>query len=194
MMKHILLICMVMVLPMSVAASDFGGAVWRTKTLNVYDYSPPAWDGIFAQTVDDANAILPQRAPNIVYHRMTEADCADVPIKRGAIIICQGSPDRWPPDFRWAQAMSYYPDDRHVAKWARVEINAENPTRAGYMPFLACHELIGHAILGIEDAYHSKSPAESCIHADAEKPGTWDISVARWLYKKFGNKKHKRHH
>lgn len=186
MMKHMLLALMLTLLPLPAVAADFGGAVWRAKILNVYDYSPAAWDGVFERTVADANAILPKRAPNVVYHRMPVRDCADVPIKRGAVIICLGSPERWPPDFRQYQAMSYYPDVNRAAKWARVELNAQNPVRQSAMPALACHELIGHAILGIEDDYNSKTPAESCIHAWSEKPGTWDVAVANWLYQKFG--------
>ena len=184
-MRLMLLFLLLVLLPLSVTAQGFGGAVWRGKALHVYDHSPAAWDGVFAQTVADANAMLPGKAPTVIYHRMPPLACGDIPVRRGAVVICQGDPDRWPPDMRHFPGFSFMPHKHRRMTWARVELNERIPVNAPARSALACHELIGHAILGLQDAYDSRQPSESCIHAWADKPGTWDQAVARWLYRKF---------
>lgn len=188
-MMRIMLLFLAILMPLPALAEGFGGAVWRVDTLHVYDYSPPEWDGIFAQTVEDANAMLPRRAPEVVYHRMPEMTCGSAPYKRGAVVICQGSPERWAPEFRNSAAFVFFSPTDHTMKRARVEINEKITPDSSAKRRIACHELIGHAILGVHDDYNSKAPDESCVHGRAERPGTWDQAVARWLYKKFVKKR-----
>lgn len=188
-MRILLWLALLSLLPHLVMASGFGGGVWRGKNLHVYDYSPNGWGNTFEQTVMNAGAILPDRAPRLVYHRMPASDCADVPLKKNAIVICRGDISQWPPFLHKATAMTWYPTEKRRIKWARVEVRNESGSVE-----TACHELIGHALLGLDDDYNSKSPAESCIHADATKPGTWDQAVARWLYKKFDEPRKRTRH
>lgn len=183
------LLLVLVVLLMGTEAADamergIGGAVWQ-KTIHVYDYTSAAWDGVIAQTVADANAILPKRAPQVVYHRMAEATCDVVPKHRRGITVCSGGEMWWKQVPAFAESgnfAEFYPH-KHVTSRSTVYLTEGGWNRAK----VACHELIGHAILGILDDYDSKTPGESCVHASAEKPGTWDAAVARWLYKKFAH-------
>lgn len=190
-MRIVLLALLVLLMSTESAVEAKPGAVWRGKALHVYDHSSAAWDGVFAQTVDDANAILPPRAPRVVYHRMAHAPCDALPTHRRGITICSGGDMRWKDNTAFANSAGF--TTPRMRK--RVIFRATVWMTEGYWQRakVACHELIGHAILGIPDAYNSKMPEESCVHASAETPGTWDAAVARWLYKHLDHHSGPRH-
>src|SRR5215204_1825423 len=66
------------------------GAAWAKKHVGVYDYSSAAWRPIVETTVAEFNAMLPARAPHLVYHPMSDAPCSQISSKmhRGGVTVC----------------------------------------------------------------------------------------------------------
>lgn len=176
---HWLLVLLVMVATLAPMDTDAGRKRWLSRRIQVYDYTPASWNGVISAVVDDANTIMPRRGPEVIYNRMEPLLCKNIARQYGIVVCIDDEP--WP-DFLQGYAGFMKRSEPHKkrvivalrdGRWSMAEKRA-----------LACHEVIGHAILTIPDDYDSKTPAESCVHAWSERPGTWDAAEARRLYGK----------
>src|SRR4051794_23239573 len=55
------------------------GAVWKQKHLLVDDYTSEVWQPVIAETVASFKAVLPKRAPQLVYRSLGEQSCDSLP-------------------------------------------------------------------------------------------------------------------
>lgn len=159
-----------------------GGAVWTGKKVVVFDLTSAAWDGVIAQTVADFNAVMPKKAPLLVYQRMAAKDCAAIrgrDHKRG-IVTCSTAAFS---DVGGAAA-GFFDNDlrvkRYVLQFSDPYASA-NPTQRARA---ACHELM-HAYTGIRDNYHAL-PDTSCVWGSLTSPGPFDVAYAKRVYGKKG--------
>ena len=155
------------------------GAVWTGKTVPVYDYTSPAWEGIIAATVADMNAMLPKKAPRLVYRRMPERPCSQAPERQGVIVVCLL--DATDP----SQAHAVWLTQRHIITEAQIRLSPSTLPRNQRKE--ACHEFM-HATTGISDNYGA-SPETSCVWGTLSNPGPIDVAFARKVYRKHGERR-----
>jgi len=153
-----------------------GGAVWTGKTVAVYDYTSPAWDGIIAQTVAEMNAMLPKQAPRLLYRRMAEVPCAQAPMRKKAIVVCLvGAGDPSPAHASWWT---------HQHSISRAQVRLSPSASPNNHRKEACHELM-HVLTSIQDNY-AAAPDTSCVWGNLSSPGPFDVAYAKKIYRKHG--------
>ncbi|MFT4039519.1 MAG: hypothetical protein QM692_15130 [Thermomicrobiales bacterium] len=186
----LLLLTILLLLPVPLASGKGAriGHRWNSPVIRVYDYTGPRWHGVIAQTVADANAILPRRGPRIVYRRMDARPCEGLRAREGVIIVCERA--TWP--YGWHAGVAFPIAQHGVITKARVEFAATIDYQPDEFAPVACHEVIGHAVLGLPDGPW-RAPGESCVQGEQAAPGTWDAAQAQALYGRKPNR-HRGHH
>lgn len=174
MLVRMLLICAIAwgaIAPLDVAAKD--GATWRKHRVVVKDYTPDEWKPYVADMVIAFNAMLPKRAPRLVYEAQPETPCKTLKRKRGRgqIAVCTGA----------FIDNTVLVAKNGVIRSALIQLFPETmPThRHGFV----CHEMM-HAVTDAPDDYSYPHPETSCVLGDANFPGKWDAAYARKVYNK----------
>ena len=162
-----------------VPAVPAGGAAWAGKKVPVYDYTSPAWEGVIAQTVAEMNAILPKKAPRLVYRRMPEVPCSQAPRRKEAIVVCLLAPgDPMPAHAAW------WTDGQTIL---RAQIRLSPSVSPGNERRVACHEFM-HVTTGIRDNYGA-ALSTSCVWGTLSSPGPFDVAHVKKVYRKHGDKR-----
>lgn len=150
------------------------GAAWKQKRVPVYDYTPDEWKPVVAQVVADFNAVMPKRAPELVYTPMGGLDCAALPTYGGAgrITVCLGERNEG-----LRSGLGRAIDRALVSVHAGAAIEARR--------HLLCHEFM-HVVTGIPDvesSTRSRHDAESCVWGNVlDTPGPRDVAFAKRAY------------
>lgn len=181
-----LLVVIVVLPPLSgvVMSEREAGAIWRGKTLLIRDFTDTPWRPFVAQTVAAFNAMLPKRAPRLIYRAMDELACPRVRVKRG-IAVCN-APGRTPG--------AVTPHIEHH-EFSRAVVRIEPWDDHPYPLILLCHEFM-HATTDIPDdpdPIYSTHEAMSCVWGQLDHPGPFDRAYAHWVYGKYGGKERRRH-
>jgi uncharacterized membrane protein YgcG len=171
--------------PMVLAA----GAVWTSNSVGVYDYTSAAWRPIVEMTVGEFNAMLPARAPSLLYLVMGETPCDQISeqLHRGGIVVCNA------PMLASGDELGRTVFYVSQGQLSRVRITLPEATNAGLRDNVVCHEFM-HATTGIADNYGAR-PDTSCVWGDLSAPGSFDAQYAHQVYKQkdrkaSGGKKH----
>lgn len=183
----------VKVLLAALALTVMGGEVlavgvrWDQSRIPVFSHMNAEWQPLVKQQVALFNAMLPDRAPRLVYRAEPERLCPAIKGKRHkrGITICpiDGDPV-W-----FAVTMPTYDWRTFGFKRVRVQIAQErmalydDVTRSQTV----CHELM-HAITGVRDDYDYPHLATSCVQGALDEPGSWDRAFARRVYRKHGRR------
>ncbi len=173
-MKTLLvLLALVMFLPGGTAAK--GGAAWRAKSVVVYDHTSPEWQPYVAETVAAFNAMLPSRAPRLVYTPMRERPCTAMSYERGEIAVC----------FKGNDNATAFVVRHRVIHGALVRLIGDDPPDE--RGNVICHEFM-HALTGVPDDYDFPHEETSCVQGGGlNAPGAWDVFYARKMYRKYGH-------
>lgn len=171
MIRAALLLLVLLLIPGEVMAK---GNAWHRKTVAVNDYTSPAYQPYVAEMVAAFNAMLPKRAPKLIYRAHSERPCAQLARanEEGAIMVCL-SGGEW--DYTTAHAK-----DGEIA-WAKVVLIGDDPPEGRHATI--CHELM-HAVTDVDDNYLDPHLETSCVQGATTFPGSWDKAYARKIYKK----------
>jgi hypothetical protein len=169
------------------------GAVWTSNSVGVYDYTNAAWRPIVAATVEEFNAMLPDRAPSLYYRVIGESPCdqIDPDLFRGGIVVCSA------PSLLSSDELARTEFFVERGQISRVRITLSETIDPAQRDNIVCHEFM-HATTGIGDNYGAL-PDTSCVWGDLNAPGSFDAQFAQKVYKdkdtSSGGKKHggKRH-
>ena len=176
------------------ASTVLGRAVWTSNSVGVYDYTSAAWRPIVAATVEEFNAMLPERAPSLFYRVIGETPCDQISpqLHRGGIVVCTA------PTLSSDDELGLTEFFVNQGQISRVRITLPEATDPGLRDNVVCHEFM-HATTGIRDNYGAR-PDTSCVWGDLSAPGSFDAQYARKVYKdndvrssggkKHGGKKH----
>ena len=187
------LVCAVLAALILLGSSADGlaqGATWAKKRVGVYDYTSAAWRPIVAATVAEFNAMLPARAPQLVYQAMGEAPCSQIStqLHRGGITVC--ATPSLPPAAELGLTSFWVKQGR----LSRVRISLSEASSLQVRYTTVCHEFM-HATTAIPDNYDAR-PTTSCVWGTLSGPGSFDAHYVRKVYnnqdagKKRGGKKH----
>lgn len=152
------------------------GAVWHGKRVIVNDYTSAAYKPYVREMVAAFNAMLPARAPKLVYRSRHERSCHDFSARiKGAIAICTGAHD----DF------TGYGVERGAFTWAVINLIGNDAPE--FRHSIICHEMM-HAITDAPEAegypYEYPNLDTSCVTGATDFPGAWDIAYARKVYRR----------
>ncbi len=153
------------------------GAAWRSKWVGVYDYTSAEWRPLVESTVAEFNAVLPARAPTLLYHAMTETSCSEIgpQLHRGGIVVCT-VPSLPPPGE--LGTTDFWVSKGQLSR-VRITLSATGDPEA--RDNTVCHEFM-HATTGIPDHYDAL-PTTSCVWGDLNAPGSFDAQYAHRAYK-----------
>jgi hypothetical protein len=193
-MRRVWGVLAVLVLLASSATVLASGAVWTSKSVGVYDYTSALWRPIVEMTVGEFNAMLPARAPSLLYQVMGETPCDQISeqLHRGGIVVCNA------PMLASGDELGRTVFYVSQGQLSRVRITLPEATIAGLRDNVVCHEFM-HATTGISDNYGAR-PDTSCVWGDLRAPGAFDAQYAHQVYnqkdvKSPGGKKHRgKHH
>jgi hypothetical protein len=172
MVRALLLALSVLLLSLDTIAAP---AIWAEKSVRVLDYTTPEWDGLVQGMVTEFNAMLPESAPRLVYHRMPQRACQDLkprPVS-GAIIVCSVASAPF-------VGMTGVLHDGTTIVETRIMLNDRRFRNTREATNTVCHELM-HAVTGIKDRYHRR-PKTSCVWGSLPSPGRFDVRYARKVY------------
>jgi hypothetical protein len=172
-MVRALLLALVVLL---VAPDALGApALWAETSVRVLDYTTPRWDGLVQGMVDEFNGMLPEAAPQLVYHRMPQRACQDLKPRpfTGAIVVCSMATAPF-------VGMTGLLHDGATTVETRVMLNDTTFLNTRDASNTVCHELM-HAVTGIKDRYHRR-PRTSCVWGSLPTPGRFDAAYARRVY------------
>lgn len=128
--------------------------------------------------VDAFNAMLPKRAPRLIYRRHDVLPCAQVTPRNG-IVLCE-------PDAELVFQTIYRPHD-HVIGKARIVLSNASAEDAFFQHTL-CHEFM-HALTDANHG-HYRRPTTSCVQGDLTAPGPWDRKFAKKVYGHHSGPRH----
>src|SRR5215216_2349896 len=181
-MRRVCGVLAALVLLASAATVLAAGAVWTSNSVGVYDYTSAAWRPIVEMTVGEFKAMLPARAPSLLYQVMTETPCDQISeqLHRGGIVVCNApmlaSGDELGPTVFFVSQ----------GQLSRVRITLPEATIAGLRDNVVCHEFM-HATTGIPDNYGAR-PDTSCVWGNLSAPGSFDAQYAHQIYKQKDQK------
>ena len=188
-MRRVCGVLAALVLLASAATVLAAGAVWTSKSVGVYDYTTAAWRPIVETTVAEFNAMLPARAPSLVYHVMGESPCDQISeqLHRGGIVVCNA------PMLASGDELGRTVFYTSQGQLSRVRITLPEATNQALRDNVVCHEFM-HATTGIPDNYGAR-PDTSCVWGNLSAPGSFDAQYAHQIYKQkdqksSGGKKH----
>jgi hypothetical protein len=163
-----LLLVLLMLIPVAEGAVA-EGPVWRGKTVVVRDATPPAWKPYVEAMVAEFNAMLPKRAPRLVYRAVEEAPCGG---KGRGIVVCVADHFGHPDVAGEMQRLSR----------THAEIRLLPFERFVEPRIVLCHELM-HALTGIPDNAALPYPDDSCVWGFLPHPGSFDVAYAQAVYR-----------
>lgn len=173
MVRVVLILALLLMLPGEVMAKD--GAAWHKKRVVVHDYTSAAYKPYVAEMVAAFNAMLPKRAPKLVYREQPERACNTLDKKRPKVItICLSGGE-------WDMTAT---DAKHgeITRATVILIGNDTPDQ---IHNTICHELM-HAVTDAPDDYRDPHLTESCVQGMTPYPGAWDKAYARKVYRKHG--------
>jgi hypothetical protein len=165
-MKHALIVLLIL---MSVEGAVAEDSVWRGKTVVVRDATPPAWKPYVEAMVAEFNAILPKRAPRLVYRAIDEAPCGG---KARGIVICVA--DHF--------TQTGVAGEMQRLSRTHAEIRLLPLDRFIEPRIVLCHELM-HALTGIPDNAALPYPDDSCVWGFLSHPGSFDVAYVQEVYR-----------
>jgi hypothetical protein len=183
----VVLLCGLLWLP-GVADAGKPGAVWhRAKYVRVRAYVGSAWQPFIAQGVADMNAILPQRAPQLMLETLAPIPCKQArkknARKRRILVVCEN------PEKRWPDSASTLLDTERGTILSPVIVTlgpAPNTGTAYWDALVAqntvCHELM-HAVAGAPENVGSASCVSGPDYLNT-RPGADDIAFLQRVYRK----------
>lgn len=166
-----IILCLACVL---LAPQDFAAKprTWDGRRIAVYDYTTTSRPYVEAM-VAEFNAVLPRRAPRLVYHAMEPGGCGS---HRRGIVVCDGPP--YLGDREGATEQVFSGGEMFRARITLVTVvipGGHGPANS------VCHEFM-HALSGIPDRYFSRE--NSCVHGLMDNPGAFDIAYLKRVYGK----------
>jgi hypothetical protein len=190
-MRLILLVVLLLgMIPRTALATDPPGYPWRQETVPVYDYTTAMWDGFVEGAVKKANHLIPGN--RFVYIDKPPADCDDLEAVTYAVVVCSQTEWVWYAGYAWwnydwiTTGKRKHKVTTQYMRWSFVQLSDVNfvDWPGVHREAIACHEVIMHGILGVLHTYgyDYMTSEESCIHAWATHPGTWDRQAADDAY------------
>jgi hypothetical protein len=172
MVRALLLALSVLMLSLDTLAAP---AIWAEKSVRVLDYTTPRWDSLVEEMVDEFNAMLPDSAPRLAYHRMPQRACQELKPRpvAGAIIVCSVASAPF-------VGMTGVLHHGTTIVETRIMLNDRRFRNTREATNTVCHELM-HAVTGIKDRYHRR-PKTSCVWGSLPSPGRFDVRYARKVY------------
>jgi hypothetical protein len=154
------------------------GAAWTKNGIGVYDYTSAPWRPLVESTVAEFNAMLPARAPRLVYQPMGEVPCSQISaqLHRGGITVCTAP--SLPANAELGEAQFSV----NKGQLSRVRITLSEASAPQLRDTTVCHEFM-HATTGIPDNYGAL-PESSCVWGNLTAPGAFDARYAHKVYQK----------
>lgn len=168
----LVMLVLLMLLPLDAISA---GTIWGGKKTVVRDHLPDEWQADAKQIVADFNAILPKRAPRLVYRDKEPRLCRNVRFKHGiGLCLRPGIPG----------GMTVASRRGHRFLWAEVGVDTFAAYEPGHAIGILCEEMLA-ATVGMPDVEFSERP-DSC-QGVLDHPGPYDERFVKKVYRAHGS-------
>lgn len=168
---------------MTTDAKQRGGAARRGKHVIVRDGTPAQWRPLVAATVDEFNAMLPKRAPRLIYHVGADEGCGGEKSRR-SITVCVAA--------QGPSGLTRYRQTQRGMIRAVITLDAAM-TAVWDRDHVLCHEFM-HATTGAPEVAKGNNRTSCLWGILLNSPGRQDRAYAHEAYAREKKKKHHHRH